>query len=77
MAVQVVLRDPKDRDKDIVVFLAAEHHSNSKEEAEQRVAVTALHRVAGDRALHRVLPLTYRPLWQDLGVKVCQSSSAG
>ena len=63
---QVVLADPKDRDKDIVAFLAAEHQCSSVEESGQRVAVTALHRVAGERALHRVLPEMYRPLWQQL-----------
>ncbi len=63
---QVVLADPKDRNKDIVVFLAAEHQADAPDEAEQRAAVTALHRVAGDRALHRVLPEAYLPLWQEL-----------
>ncbi|CAL8471800.1 g11342 [Coccomyxa elongata] len=62
---KVVLADPKDRNKDIVVFLAAEHQADTPEEAEQRAAVTALHRVAGDRALHRVLPEAYLPLWQE------------
>jgi hypothetical protein len=66
----VVLADPKNRDQDVVVFLATEHLCDSKEEAEQRVAVAALHRVAGKRSLHRVLPPSYRSLWQDLGVKV-------
>ena len=67
---QVVLADPKDRDKDVVAFLAAEHQCSSLEETGQRVAVTALHRVAGDRALHRVLPEMYRPLWHQLSEHV-------
>ena len=67
---QVVLADPKDRDKDVVAFLAAEHQCSSQEESGQRVAVTALHRVAGERALHRVLPEMYRPLWHQLGEHV-------
>lgn len=67
---QVVIADPKDRDKDIVVFLAAEHQCSSQEETGQRTAVTALHRVAGERALHRVLPEMYRPMWKQLGEKV-------
>jgi hypothetical protein len=67
---QVVLADPKDRDKDIVIFLAAEHQCERADEAEQRVAVTALQRVAGDRALHRVLPAAYRPMWDSLAEKV-------
>ncbi len=73
MMVQVVLADPKDRNKDIVVFLAEEHQADTPEEAEQRAAVTALHRVAGDRALHRVLPEAYLPLWQELCAKVVLS----
>lgn len=68
--VQVVMADPKDRDEDVVVFLAAEHQSSSQEETGQRTAVTALHRVAGERALHRVLPEMYRPMWKQLGEKV-------
>ena len=67
---QVVLADPKDREKDTVVFLASEHQCSSQEETSQRVAVTALHRIAGDRALHRVLPEMYRALWDNLGEHV-------
>ena len=70
---QVVMADPKDRDEDIVVFLAAEHQCSSQEETGQRMAVTALHRVAGERALHRVLPEMYRPMWKQLGEKVSSS----
>ena len=66
----MVLADPKDRDKDVVAFLAAEHQCASQEETGQRVAVTALHRVAGDRALHRVLPDMYRPMWDQLSKHV-------
>ena len=70
-ASQVVLADPKDRDKDVVVFLGAEQQPAGRpEQAEQLVAVAALHRVAGERALHRVLPPAYRPLWADLDVQV-------
>ena len=68
--VQVVMADPKDRDEDIVVFLAVEHQCSSQEETGQRTAVTALHRIAGERALHRVLPEMYRPMWKQLGEKV-------
>jgi len=67
---QVVLADPKDREKDVVVFLASEHQCSSQEETGQRVAVTALHKIAGDRALHRVLPEMYRALWDNLGEHV-------
>ena len=67
---QVVLADPKDRDKDIVVFLASEHQCASPEETGQRVAVNALHRVCGERAMHRVLPEIHRALWHQLGEQV-------
>ena len=67
---QVVLADPKDRDTDVVVFLGAQQQADRPEQAEQLVAVAALHRVAGERALHRVLPPAYRPLWADLDCKV-------
>ena len=67
---QVVLADPKDRDKDVVVFLETAHQIANIEEAGQRLAVTALHRVNGDRALHRVLPEQYRSLWHQLGEQV-------
>ena len=67
---QVVMADPKDRDKDVVVFLGTEHQTANIEEAGQRLAVTALHRVNGDRALHRVLPEQYRSLWHHLGEQV-------
>lgn len=72
---QVVLADPKDRNKDIVVFLASEHQADAPDEAEQRAAITALHRVAGDRALHRVLPQAFLPLWQELCAMVSSAIS--
>ena len=67
---QVVMADPKDRDKDVVVFLGTEHQIADAEEAGQRLAVIALHRVNGDRALHRVLPEQFRNLWHQLGEQV-------
>ncbi len=67
----MVLPDGKDSARDVVVFLDAAHAAGSEEEAAQRGAVAALQRVAGERSLHRVLPLTYRDLWQALGVQVC------
>ena len=73
---QVVLADPKDRDKDVVVFLGTEHQTADAEEAGQRLAVTALHRVDGDRALHRILPELYRSLWHQLGEQVGSRSLA-
>lgn len=68
------MADPKDGDKDVVVFLGTEHQTADAEEAGQRLAVTALHRVNGNRALHRVLPELYRSLWHELGEQVgCRS----
>jgi hypothetical protein len=67
---QVVLSDPKDDTKDIVVFLDKEEGTPDEELAGQRGAVAALHRVQGDRALHRVLPVAFRPQWEALGEKV-------
>ena len=68
----MVLADPKDRDKDVVVFWGAEEQQadSRPDQAEQLAAVAALHRVAGERALHRVLPPAYRPLWADLDARV-------
>lgn len=42
----------------------------TEEEAAQRAAVAALNQVAGDRALERVLPKEYVPLWTTLGQQV-------
>lgn len=62
---------PKNSDKDVVVFLDDDHAAPSQEEAAQRAAVAALNRVAGERALERVLPREYVPLWQALTQQVC------
>ena len=42
---QVVLPHPKQQDKDVVVFLEDAQAAPTEEEAEQRAAVAALHRV--------------------------------
>jgi hypothetical protein len=53
----VVLPDLKKADADVVVFLdRAAPGCASAEEASERGAVAALHRVAGDRQLHLTLP---------------------
>ncbi|KAL4527192.1 hypothetical protein Ndes2526B_g09099 [Nannochloris sp. 'desiccata'] len=64
---KVVLPHPKQQDKDIVVFLPEAHAAESDDEAQQRGAVAALHRIAGDRALERTLPPQYGALWRSLG----------
>jgi len=63
---KVVLPHPKQQDKDIVVFLPETHAAESDDEAQQRGAVAALHRIAGDRALERTLPPQYAALWRAL-----------
>ncbi len=68
---QVVLPDAKNRDKDVVAFLDKNLPAEpSEEDAGQLAAITALHKVAGDRSLHRVIPAQYQPLWQDLSKQV-------
>ncbi len=42
---QVVLPHPKQQDKDVVLFLEDSQAAPDEEEAEQRAAVAALHRV--------------------------------
>ena len=51
---------------DIVAFTPKGVTCESAAEAEQAAAVVGLHAVAGDRALHRVLPPAYTQLWDDL-----------
>jgi len=64
---KVVLLDPKDKDKTKVFYLDKE--SCSEDEACQSAAVKALHGVAGDRAMHRVLPKAYVGQWEELNVQ--------
>ena len=65
-----MLPDPKDDTKDVVTFLDAAIAATSEEEAQQRGALAALHRVAGDRAMHRILPEDFLDLWEELGKQV-------
>ena len=67
---QVVLPDKKDDKKDVVVFLSSADAADTEEEAQQLGALAALHRVAGERALHRILPSSYLPAWQKCGQEV-------
>lgn len=62
--VQVVLPDAKRSENDVVVFLDDSLAAPDAAEAEQRAAVAALHRVAGERQLHMLLPPQYRDVWQ-------------
>jgi ATP-dependent RNA helicase DHX57 len=64
---KVVLPHPKQQDKDMVVFLPEAYAADTDDEAQQRGAVAALHRIAGDRALERTLPPQYAALWRALG----------
>eukprot|EP00803_Ostreobium_quekettii_P004271 evm.model.scf_905.2 EVM.evm.TU.scf_905.2 scf_905:10452-23846(+) len=62
---RVVLPDEKYANKDIVVHLPKEFAADSEQEAAQYAATAALHHVAGDRALDRVLPPDYVAIWND------------
>lgn len=65
-----MLPDEKDNQKDIVVFTDEAHATGAEEEALQLGALAALHRVAGDRAMHRILPAHYLPAWERHGQDV-------
>jgi hypothetical protein len=65
-----VLPHPKKQELDEVVFLEDSQAAPSEEEAEQRGAVAALHRMQGDRALDRVLPRAYVQHWRELEQQV-------
>lgn len=67
---RVVLPHPRQADADAILFLPEEAAAATEEEAAQRGAVVGLHRLAGDRALHSLLPEQYRGLWKELGIKV-------
>ena len=67
---QVVLPDAKDNNSDIVVFLNAAHACNTEEDALQSGALAAMHAVAGDRNLHRILPAAFVQLWDTLTEEV-------
>ena len=60
---QVVLPDDKNADKDIVVFLEEAQAAGTSEEAQERGAVAALARVAGNRNMQRVLPQAFQAAW--------------
>lgn len=67
---QVVLPDEKDNDRDVVVFLDAALATETEDNAQQLGALAALHRVAGDRAMHRILPEQYLLTWEAYGREV-------
>jgi ATP-dependent RNA helicase DHX57 len=64
---KVVLPHAKVAEKDVVIFLDGAHAAATEDEAAQRAAVAALHRLAGERALERVLPREYTAQWRALG----------
>ncbi|GAX74060.1 hypothetical protein CEUSTIGMA_g1510.t1 [Chlamydomonas eustigma] len=63
---KVVIPDLKRSENDIVVFLDEQFSTQEAADAEQYGAVAALHRVAGDRQLHMLLPPQYKQLWLDI-----------
>ena len=56
---KVVLPDAKKSENDVVVFLDQTSACECEQEAQQRAAVAALHRIAGNRSLERTLPPQY------------------
>lgn len=66
---KVVLPHPKRSDNDVVLFLDSKYACESEQEAQQRAAVTALNKIAGNRSLERTLPPSYVDLWKELGEK--------
>jgi ATP-dependent RNA helicase DHX57 len=64
-----VLPDAKKSENDVVVFLDQENACDCEQEAQQRAAVAALHRIAGNRSLERTLPPQYVKMWKALGEK--------
>lgn len=52
------------------MFLDATHAAASEEEVQQKGALAALHAVAGDRALHRILPQGFLGQWDWLSQQV-------
>lgn len=71
IAMQVVLPDQSNADKDIVVFLDEAQAAPTSEEAQERAAVAALARVAGHRNMQRVLPQAFQPAWAWCVQQVC------
>ena len=64
---KVVLPDAKKSENDVVVFLDQTSACECEQEAQQRAAVAALHRIAGNRSLERTLPPQYVEMWKALG----------
>ena len=60
----VIPGTPGKPDTDTVAFSPRGETYPSAADAEQAAAVAGLHAVAGDRALHRILPRAYRPQWE-------------
>ncbi|KAA6421632.1 MAG: putative ATP-dependent RNA helicase DHX57 [Trebouxia sp. A1-2] len=63
MRCKVVLPDDKNADKDVVVFLDEAQTAGTSEEAQERGAIAALARVAGNRNMQRVLPQAFQAAW--------------
>ena len=66
---KVVLPDSKKKEDDVVLFLDKSDACEDEQEAQQRVAVLALHHLAGNRSLERTLPPSYVELWKATGEK--------
>ena len=64
-----MLPDAKKSENDVVVFLDQNYACECEQETQQRAAVAALHRIAGNRSLERTLPPQYVEMWKALGEK--------
>lgn len=65
---RVVLPDPKHKsENDLLIKLPDDLRCADETEAQYRASVVMLHRVQGDRALERILPAPYVPLWHRCG----------
>ncbi len=58
------------------MFPDERHAAPDAAEAEQRAAVAALHRVAGDRQLQLLLPPQYREMWEEIKASEAKRSEA-
>lgn len=70
VTMQVVLPDLKDSNSDHIVWLSPGQACEAEEAAQNYGALAALHGVAGDRALHRILPSAYSDRWEWLNTEV-------
>ncbi|GAQ91802.1 ATP-dependent RNA helicase A [Klebsormidium nitens] len=67
---RVVIPDPKDSEKDILLWW--NEGAPNSEAAQQAAAVAGLHAVAGERRMDRILPDEFREQWRGLDEQAAQ-----